>query len=192
LAKERVRRVVKREERMLVDSARRWFALRVRPRTEKLVAEVLRGKGCEQFLPLCRQKRQWSDRVAEVDLPLFPGYVFSRFDPTERQPIVTIPAVIQVVGFGKVPHPVDDAEIDALQALVRSQLDLEPWPFTHVGQKVRITCGPLAGAEGMLEAIKSRNRLIVTVSLLQRSVAVEIPGDSAWPASPLEMPLYAA
>lgn len=174
-----------------MDSSRQWFALRVRPRTEKLVAEALRGKGYEQFLPLCRQKRQWSDRVAEVDFPLFPGYVFSRFDVTERQPIVTIPAVIQVVGFGKAPHPVDDGEIEALQALVRSRLALEPWPFTHVGRRVRITRGPLAGAEGLLEAVKSRHRLIVTVSLLQRSVAVEIPADSAWPASPREMPLYA-
>lgn len=174
------------------ESQPRWFALRVRSRTEKVVAETLRAKGYEQFLPLCRQKRQWSDRVAEVDLPLFPGYVFSRFDATHRRPILTIPAVIEVVGFAKVPHPVDDSEIDALQRFVGSRLEVEPWPFTHVGRKVRIIRGPLAGAEGILTAVKTRHRLIVSVSLLQRSVAVEIPDDSAWPTSPREMPLYAA
>jgi transcription antitermination factor NusG len=177
---------------MRVDSRCQWFALRVRPRAEKVVAEALQGKGFKQFLPLRRQRRQWSDRVTEVDFPLFPGYVFSRFDARDRLPIVTIPAVMHVVGIGKVPQPVDDAEIEALQALVRSRLEVEPWPFTHVGQRVRILHGPLAGAEGILEAVKTRNRLIVSVTLLQRSVAVEVPGDSAWPASPHEMPLHAA
>jgi len=168
---------------------RQWFALRVRPRSEKVVAGSLRHKGCEEFLPLYRQKRRWSDRTAEVDLPLFPGYVFSRFDVRERLPILMIPGVMHVVGIGKAPLAVDDREIEALRLLVSSQLPLEPWPFRHIGRPVRIVSGPLAGAEGLLESVKARQRLVVSVTILQRSVAVEVFEDNAWPISPLDMPL---
>jgi transcription antitermination factor NusG len=83
-----------------------------------------------------------------------------------------------------VPQPIDDAEIGALQILVKSRLRVQPWPFLHIGQRVRIIQGPLAGAEGILVSLKKQNRLVVSVTLLQRSVAVEISEDSAWPISP--------
>jgi transcription antitermination factor NusG len=166
-----------------MESHLQWFALRVRPRSEKAVAESLGGKGYEQFLPLCRQKRRWSDRVKEVQLPLFPGYVFSRFDVQKRLPILTTPGVMFVVSVGKVPGPIADSEIEALQILVRSRLQVEPWPFLHVGERVRIIGGPLTGAEGILTAMKGPSRLVVSITLLQRSVAVEIPEDCAWPVS---------
>lgn len=161
-----------------------WFAIRVRPRCEKQVAEVLAGKGYQQFLPLHRQRRQWSDRVVETQLPLFPGYVFSRLDVQTRLPVLTTPGVLSIVSVGRIPQPVEDCEIDALQVLVRSRLTVEPWPYLHVGQQVRIVRGPLAGARGLLVGVKSASRLVVSVTLLQRSVAVEIPEDSAWPVSP--------
>jgi transcription antitermination factor NusG len=170
----------------------------VRPRCEKAVAESLRGKGYEEFLPLYRERRRWSDRVADVELPLFPGYVFSRFDVQKRLPILTTPGVMLVVSTGKVPQPVDDSEIEALQILVSSSLQLQPWPYLHIGQKVRILRGPLAGVEGILTAVKKQNRLVVSVTLLQRSVAVEVSEDWAWPvtdgvrpASPSELLLTA-
>lgn len=170
------------------DVQQQWFALRVRPRTEKVVAEALRSKGYEEFLPLHRERRRWSDRVAEVELPLFPGYVFSRFDVRKRLPVLTIPGVMLVVSVGKVPEPIDDSEIEALQILVKSRLQVQPWPFLHIGQRVRIIRGPLVGAEGLLVSVKKQSRLVVSVTLLQRSVAIEIPEDSAWPVSTREVP----
>jgi transcription antitermination factor NusG len=170
-----------------MDSRRQWFALRVRPRCEKVVADSLRNKGYEEFLPLYREKRRWSDRIAEVQLPLFPGYVFSKFDMQHRLPVLITPGVMFVVGTAKMPSPVDDAEIEALQILVKSRLEVEPCPFLQIGQKVRIIWGPLAGAEGILTALKRQNRLVVSVTLLQRSVAVEISEDWALPASGAEV-----
>lgn len=161
-----------------------WFAVRVRPRCEKQVAEAIAAKGFEQFLPLHRERRQWSDRVVEAQLPLFPGYVFSRMDVQKRMPILTTPGVVSIVGVGRTPQPVDDEEIGSLQLLVRSNLAVEPWPYRHLGQPVRILRGPLAGAVGILDGVKSGMRLVVSVTLLQRSVAVEVSEDAAWPESP--------
>jgi len=177
------------ESETVVEAGPQWFALRVRPRSEKAVAEALRGKGYEDFLPLHRERRRWSDRVAEVELPLFPGYVFSRFDVRKRLPVLTIPGVMLVVGVAKVPHPIDDREIEALQILARSRLHMQPWPFLHIGQRVRIIRGPLAGADGILASVKNQSRLVVSITLLQRSVAVEVPEDSAWPVSPHDRPV---
>jgi len=154
------------------------FALQVRPRHEKAAAWALHNKGFDEFLPLYRSRRRWSDRVKELDMPLFPGYVFCRFDPEDRLPILTTPGVISLVGIGKTPTPVEEAELAALRMVVQSGLNAEPWPFLKVGQPVRIDLGPLAGLEGILTELKNRQRLIVSVGLLQRSVAVEI--DGAW------------
>ncbi len=159
-----------------------WFALRVRAQHEKLVASSLHSKGYEDFLPLYRCRRRWSDRIKEIELPLFPGYVFCRFDVHRRLPILITPDVLLIVGAGKIPVPVDDDEIAALQSVVKSGLQAEPWPFLQVGQRVRIDRGALEGLEGILTEIKKPYRLVVSVTLLQRSVAVEI--DYAW-ASPI-------
>ena len=155
-----------------------WYALQVRPRFEKMIATNLLNKGYEGFLPLYRKRSRWSDRIKEVQLPLFSGYLFCRFDVNKRLPILKTPGVIQVVGIGKVPHPVEDSEIKALQSIVISGLQAEPRSYLNIGQKVRVEVGPLAGIEGILTAIKGSNRLIVSVSLLQRSVSVEI--DESW------------
>jgi transcription antitermination factor NusG len=155
-----------------------WFALRVRPRCERLAASALDGKGLEQFLPLQTVRRRWSDRVKTSEAPLFPGYVFCRFDPFHRLPILTTPGVSSVVAFGKEPMPVADHEIASLQAVVQSGLFAAPCPFIQAGQKVRIDCGPLSGTEGVIVQVKSAVRLVVSITLLQRSVAVEI--DRLW------------
>ena len=161
-----------------------WFALRVKPRTEKVVADAVRAKGYEAFLPLHIERRRWSDRVTTVELPLFPGYVFCRFDVQQRLPILTTPAVIAVVGIGKSPHPIPDEEIASLQIVVASGLRLHAWPHLEIGQRIQIVGGPLAGAEGVLMAQDKEQRLAVSVTLLQRSVVVEIPESWAWPAEP--------
>jgi transcription antitermination factor NusG len=158
-----------------------WFALSVRPRHEKNVATYLSGKGYDQYLPLYLSRRQWSDRVKPVDLPLFGGYVFSRFDPLKRLPILTIPGVLSVVSFGQGPAPVDDGELSAIRRIAESGAPAEPWPFLKVGQRVRVERGPLAGVEGILLQMRSQSRIVVSVSLLQRSVAAEVGRDCISP-----------
>ncbi len=155
-----------------------WFALQTRCRYEGFVAKQLRHKGYEILLPLYTCRRRWSDRIKELELPLFPGYVFCRFNPLDRLPILVTPGVIQVVGIGKIPTPVDDAEIAAIQTAVQSGLPRQPWPFLQIGQRVRVECGPLCGLEGIFVDFKGRHRLVLSVTLLQRSVAVEV--DGAW------------
>jgi transcription antitermination factor NusG len=162
-----------------------WYAVQTRVQHEKMVAQALAGKGYEEFLPLYRCRRRWSDRIKELELPLFPGYVFCRFDVEQRLPILVTPGVQHIVGIGKVPLPVEEAEIAAIQSIVRTGLPAEPWPFLQVGQRVRIVSGPLEGLEGLLLAVKKPYRLVVSVTLLQRSVAVEI--DSVW-VTPLALP----
>lgn len=154
-----------------------WFALQVRTRHEGGVANFLTGKGYEPFVPMYQSRRRWSDRIKVVDAPLFPGYLFCRFDINNRLPILTTPGVIQVVGFNRSPIPVEDAEIDAIQSLVASGFPSQPWPFLQAGDRVQIDSGPLRGLEGLLVELKGSHRLVVSVMLLQRSVAVEI--DSA-------------
>jgi transcription antitermination factor NusG len=155
-----------------------WFALQTRCRYESFVSKQLRHKGYEVLLPLYKCRRCWSDRIKELELPLFPGYLFCRFNLLDRLPILVTPGVVQVVGFGKNPVPVDDAEIAAIQIVVQSGLPRQPWPFLQIGQKVRVECGPLCGLEGIFMDFKGHHRLVLSVTLLQRSVAVEV--DGAW------------
>ena len=155
-----------------------WFALQVKRRFENSVATILAGKGYESFLPQYKSRRAWSDRIKEIHLPLFPGYVFCRFDLERRLPILTTPGVVAIVGVGKRPIAIDDGEIAAIQTAVRSGVPSRPWPFLQVGQSVRVERGPLCGLEGILLYVKGQRRLVLSVSLLQRSVAVEV--DSAW------------
>lgn len=161
----------------------RWFALRVKSRAEKIVSLMARHKGFEEFLPLYQSRRRWSDRVKSVELPLIPGYVFCRLNPEHRLPLLTIPGVLHLVGIGKVPVPIEDSEIAAIQAAVRSGLWAEPWPFLEVGQRVELRDGPLAGLEGFLIDVRKQHRVVVSVSLLQRSVAVEIERDWVKPTN---------
>jgi len=154
-----------------------WFALQVRTRQEAGVAEQLNGQGYERFLPLYKLRKRWSDRIKEVDAPLFPGYLFCRFNPQDRLPILKTPGVIQIVGFNNGPTPVDQSEMQSIQTLAAAGTPHQPWPFLATGDRVRIESGPLLGLEGILIDVKRSHRLILSVTLLQRSVALEI--DSA-------------
>ena len=110
-----------------------WFALQTRCRYESFVAKQLAHKGYEILLPLYECRRRWSDRIKELELPLFPGYVFCRFNPLVRLPILMTPGVIQVVGIGRSPVPVDDAEIAAIQTAVQSPPRLVDDPSPALG-----------------------------------------------------------
>jgi transcription antitermination factor NusG len=147
---------------------------------------IARNKGFEEFLPLHQSRRRWSDRLKAIDLPLFPGYVFCRLDPQRRLPLLTIPGVLHFVGIGKIPSPIEDTEIAAIQTATGSGILTEPWPFLEVGQRVRLEGGPLAGLEGILVETPTRQRVVVSVTLLKRSVAVAIEGCSATPVGTTE------
>jgi transcription antitermination factor NusG len=146
----------------------------VRSQREKHAADHLRGKDYEVFLPLYTCRKRWSDRIKNVELPLFPGYLFCRFDRYDRLPILKTPWLLQIVGFNHIPAPVDDEEISAVRTLVASGAAAQPCPFVGLGEKVRIESGPLRGVMGVLTQFKGNHKLVVSITLLQRSVAVEI------------------
>jgi transcription antitermination factor NusG len=162
----------------------RWFALQVRTRWESSTAVLLSGKGYQTLLPTYQMKKRWNGKAKQMNAPLFPGYVFCQFDALKRLPILVTPGVISVVGRGRVPFPVNDREIAAIQTIVTSGFQAEPWPYLEVGQKIRIEGDSLSGLEGILIQFKGNNRIVVSVSLLRRSVALEIDRDCVRPVSP--------
>jgi transcription antitermination factor NusG len=164
-----------------------WFAILVRTSREKTANLLLENAGYECFLPVSKYMRRWSDRMKEVEAPLFPGYLFCRMNPHNRLPVLMTPGVIQIVGVGKTPIPVREEEVAAIQRVEKSGLSTMPWPCLEVGHVARIEDGPLRGMSGMVIKIKSGLRLVLSVSLLQRSVAVEIDRGwigAAYPARP--------
>jgi transcription antitermination factor NusG len=154
----------------------RWFALYVKPRHEKAVAAMLRGKGMESLLPLYRSRGPKGP-----ELPVFPSYVFGRLDAHDRLPVLGIPGVFFIVSVGKIPAPVDENEIAVVALAVASGCRVRPHPQLPIGQRVRMQHGPLRGAEGVYtEYNDGTGHLIVTVTLLNRAVAVEV--DPGWVA----------
>jgi transcription antitermination factor NusG len=166
-----------------------WFALRLRSNYERITATHLRERGYEEFAPSYKVEKRWSDRVKQIDQFLFPGYLFCRFDPNDRLPILTAPGVVDVVGFGKLPEHVPDAEIERIRRMVQSGLPVSPYPYVQVGQPVLIERGPLCGVEGILVEAKGKARLVVSVSLLQRSVSAEVDRHSIRPIQRLSADL---
>ena len=165
-------------------STQNWFALHVRPRREKSVARSLSDKGYDTLLPLFRARRTWSGKNRDVELPLFPGYLFCRFDVTNRLPILATTWVDCVVGIGKTPCAISESEITAVKTVTSRDWGVEPWPFLQTGHMVRIETGPFYGVEGILLRMKGVDRLVVSVQLLRRSVAVEIDRRWVLPCSP--------
>src|SRR5215831_16985008 len=151
-----------------------WYAIQLRPRFEKLVALHLKDKGYEQYVPMYRSRRRWSDRVKEIELPLFPGYIFCKFDVTQRLPVLVIPGVISIVGSGRHPLPIPEHEISAVQKIIGSGMRYGPWPSLCAGQRVLVRYGPLRGLEGVVLEIKNTYHLVISVTLLSRYVSVAI------------------
>jgi transcription antitermination factor NusG len=132
-------------------------------------------------LPTYAVRNQWSDRLQRVEVPLFPGYLFCRLDVAERLPILVTPGVIDIVGIGKVPESIPDGEIEAIQAVARSGAPAVPWPYLRVGQTVRVTRGAMRGVEGLLVSVRKEFKIVLSVNMLQRSVAVEVDRDCIEP-----------
>jgi transcription antitermination factor NusG len=160
-----------------------WFALRVRPKQERSAAMNLSRLGLDEYVPLQKVRRQWSDRVKELDAPLFPGYIFCGFTYCERPRVLNSPGVESIVGA------VDDSEIATLRTLVASGKPLAHLPFLRVGQKVSIESGPLAGIRGVVLREESSWRVVVSVEALDRSIAVEVDREvlKTWPSTSLEI-----
>ena len=166
-----------------------WYALKIKPRQEWVAAANLTAKGYDLLLPTYKSKRRWSDRIKTLELPLFPGYLFCQFDVTRRLPILQTPGVCSVVGIGKCPEPIDEAEIEAIRTVVSSGATYQPHPYLNVGQLVQVEHGALTGLTGIVTQVKNDFRLIISVNLLMRSVSVEI--DSAW-VNPIRQPIRPA
>jgi transcriptional antiterminator NusG len=154
-----------------------WYGIRTLSNHERVAAIVLSGKGYDPYLPLYRLRRRRADAVVDSEHPLFPGYVFCRFDAQKRLPILMTTGVISVLGFGREPAAIPDEEIEAVKAVLLSGLPAEPCEYLREGQRVRVTDGSLDGVEGILVKKKNQSRMVVSVTMLQRSISVEIDGD---------------
>jgi transcriptional antiterminator NusG len=164
------------EEQEQLDT--QWYAVRVRSRFEATTSSAFRERGLLAFNPTYRSSRQWSDRIQKVDMPLFPGYVFCRFDASNLLKVLSSPGVVHVVSAGNCPIPVDDKEIEAVRSICQSGLPVAIAAPVVLGQRVVVVRGPLMGVEGTVIRIKEAHRLIASISLLQRAVSVEL--ERAW------------
>jgi len=164
-------------------SAVRWYAAYTNANHEKRVAEQLGVREVEHFLPTYSSVRQWKDRRVTLQMPLFPGYLFVHVALRERLRVVQIPGVARLVGFGGIPAALPEEEIAALRSGLASGVRAAPHPFLTIGRKVQIKRGPMAGLRGILLKRKNRARLVVSVELIQRAMAVEIDEADVEPAA---------
>jgi transcription antitermination factor NusG len=155
-----------------------WFAVRVRLTFEHAVFETLMSKGYDAYLPTYEEQRPWAQGTKNCELPLFSGYLFCRTSPERCLEIVQIAGVRDVVSFGRTPVGIPGREIEAVRRLAQSRLKVEPHPYSPVGPVVRIEKGPLAGTEGILHEFCGACKFLVSISLLQKTVAAD--WDAAW------------
>jgi transcription antitermination factor NusG len=161
----------------------RWYVAQTCSRHEKRVAEQLSTRGIENFLPLYEMVSRWKDRRVRVQLPLFPGYVFVRVALQERRRALEIPSVARLVGFGGLPVPLPDDEMEAMRNGLVGQLRAEPHPYLTVGRRVRIKFGPLAGLQGILLRKKASYRFVLSLELIHRSIVVDVDAADLLPLS---------
>lgn len=160
----------------------RWYAAHTCANHEKRVAEQLELRSVENFLPLYPSVRHWRDRRVRLELPLFPGYVFVRLALRDRLRVLQFPGVARLVGFGGLPAPLEDSEVEAIRACLVSGVQAQPYPFLTVGRRVRVKSGPLKGLRGILVRKKNQFRFVISVDLIMRSVAAEIDVAELEPA----------
>lgn len=155
-----------------------WYALQTRARHEKIVAERLGMRGVQTFLPTATEVHRWSDRKKKVEVPLFSCYLFARLAPTkvDRLRVLCVDGVFSFVGGRGEGLPIPDEQIDAVRALVESQLPCSSHPFLKIGQRVRIRSGSLDGLEGILVSRNGDSTLVISVDAIQRSLSVRVDG----------------
>lgn len=151
-----------------------WFAIWTRSRHEAVVLDQLQRKGLEAFLPTIPKWSRWKDRKKRIDWPLFPGYCFTRIDPSVVLPVLKCSGVVSLVSIEGRPVPIPDVEIDGIRALVQSDLQYDPCPLIHEGMRVEIAHGPLKGVVGRLVRKGAHARLVLAVDLIGQAVSVEV------------------
>ena len=151
-----------------------WYAAYTHPRHEKKVARQLHDRGIEHFLPVYRSVRRWKDRRKELDLVLFPGYVFVRLTVSEKLRVLQLPGVISFVSFSGQPTALPENDVDALRNALAQGVRAEHHPYLTTGKRVRVVRGPLAGAHGILLRVKTNCRIVISIDAIMRSVSVEI------------------
>ena len=157
-----------------------WYAAYTCANHEKRVAGELRAREVEHFLPLHSSVRRWKDRRVQLDLPLFPGYVFVHLAAQERLRVLQVPGVVRLVGVNGSPSPMPEEDIDRIREFLGRGWHAEPHPYLQAGRRARVVRGPLAGMEGIVVRRKNRSRLVVSFELIQRSMAIEMDeGDLA-------------
>jgi transcription antitermination factor NusG len=154
-----------------------WFAIHTRSRHEKVVRDQFEAKGITHLLPLHHKRSVWKDRVKMIEVPLFSGYIFGYFALQEKLHVLTTVGVVRLIGINGSPVPVPEEQIEAVRTMTEQRLRYDPHPYLREGMRVRIKHGPLAGVDGILVSKKKQYRLVISIDLIQKSVAVDI--DSA-------------
>jgi len=152
-----------------------WFAVYVKYRHEKIAALALNSKGYEAFLPTYVKVHKVSK---QFELPLFPGYVFCRLEASNILPVLTIPGVFSIIGTGRHPEPISEVDIEGIKRVVATGLTPCPWPYVSKGQELRVSSGPLRGIQGVVVDASNERWLVLSIHLLQRSVAVKVERES--------------
>jgi transcription antitermination factor NusG len=160
-----------------------WYALYTCPRHEKCVALQIEQRRIDCFLPLYRSVRRWKDRRKELELALFPGYVFVRLAPQDRMRVLQLPSAVRLVSFNGHPAPLPEAEIEALRQRLAGGACVQPHPYLCVGRRVRVRAGPMNGLEGIIVRRKDRCRVVFSLDLIMRSVAVEVDESDVEPVA---------
>jgi transcription termination/antitermination protein NusG len=158
-----------------------WYAIWTRSRHEQVVREQLERKGHEAFLPTVPRWSRWKDRRKKIDWPLFPGYVFARFDPAKRLSVLTCSGVVNIVSFQGDIAPIPDPEIESIRRLVESDLQFDPCPLIREGSIVEVIHGPLKGVVGRLTRKGTHARLMLAVDLIGQAVSVEVDAADVKP-----------
>ena len=161
----------------------RWYAVYTCANHERRAAEQFRVRGIEHFLPQYESVRKWKDRRVRLQMPLFPGYVFIKVQLQNRFEVLQVPGVVRLVGFNGSPTPLPEEQMLILHARLSQCSRAMPHPFLSVGRRVRISAGPFTGLEGILRRKKSNLRVIVSLELIQRSVAVDVDSADVTPLS---------
>ena len=157
-----------------VPSDANWYALYTHPRHEKRIAEQIEQRAIPCFLPLYRSVRRWKDRRKELELALFPGYVFVRVDPQHRLRVLQLAGAVRFVSFNGQPVPVPADEMESLMGGLKRGIRAEPHPYLVAGRGVQVKSGPLAGSQGILIRRKDKFRVVLSLKLIMRSVSVEV------------------
>jgi transcription elongation factor/antiterminator RfaH len=160
-----------------------WYVAYSRPRHEKHVAHQLEERGVRSFVPVYTSVRRWKDRRKRLELPLFPGYVFVQIALQRRFDLLRLPGVVDFVRFQGMPVPVLSCEIETLRRGLTAAAAVHPHPYLQAGRKVRIRRGALDGVEGIFVRRRGQTRVVLSVSLIQRSVAIEIEEADVEPIS---------